>query len=393
MPPPMKRIASFARRVFAPIGPQWYLAVLVAIGGLLVLRPVVLRVRTGSHGNGADYMLQLLDRSSLLVLPQMVIAVGLATMAIGILLRARLAWTLSIVLLAAAAVMSLLGPYPSLSRFGYAIALAIALLYYWRRFDRASIAASSLFAFLSIGSLLIYSVFGVLYLGAEFSPPIHDLTTAIYFSIVSMSTVGYGDIVPDTGSARLFTASIIVLGITVFATSISAVIGPVIGSNLKRIVKGGLSNVIRKNHFLIVGVSPIAHSVYDGLRKRGYSVTVLIPSGMQNNYPDDADLVVGDPSDTATLERAGASVARAVLALRADDSENAFTVLAIRELAPKVRTVALVNDSRNLQRLRLLKPDMVFSPQQLAGELLARTLNDETIDNALVSRLLFGSTD
>jgi voltage-gated potassium channel len=79
-----------------------------------------------------------------------------------------------------------------------------------------------------------------------------------------------------------------------------------------------------------------------------------------------------------------------VLALRADDAENAFTVLAIRELAPQVRTVALVNESRNLQRLRLLKPDIVFSPQQLAGELLARTLNDETIDNALVSRLLVG---
>jgi voltage-gated potassium channel len=151
-----------------------------------------------------------------------------------------------------------------------------------------------------------------------------------------------------------------------------------------------MSNVIRKNHFLIVGASPIAHSVYDGLRKRGYSVTVLIPQSVPNNYPEDADLVVGDPSDTATLKRAAADTARAVLALRTDDAENAFTVLAIRELAPQVRTVALVNESRNLQRLRLLKPDIVFSPQQLAGELLARTLNDETIDNALVSRLLVG---
>ncbi|HEY1607877.1 MAG TPA: voltage-gated potassium channel protein [Paraburkholderia sp.] len=387
----MKRITTFVRRVFSPIGPQWYLAVLLALDSLMVLRPVIQRARLQNHGNWFDYVLLIINTSSLLVLPQAVVAVGLATMTIGLLLRARVAWVLSILLLAAAAAMSLFGPYRSDSLVGYTITLAVALVYYWRRFDRASIAASGLFAFLSVGSLIIYAVFGVLYLGAEFAPPIHDLSSALYFSIVSMSTVGYGDIVPRTGTARLFTASIIVLGITVFATSISAVIGPVIGGNLKRIVNGGISNVIRKNHFLIVGASPIAYSVYDGLRKRGYSVTVLIPPSVPNNYPQDADVVVGDPSDTGTLERTAAGNARAVLALRADDSENAFTVLAIRELAPKVRTVVLVNDSRNLQRLRLLKPDMVFSPQQLAGELLARTLNDETIDNALVSHLLFGS--
>ena len=67
-------------------------------------------------------------------------------------------------------------------------------------------------------------------------------------------------------------------------------------------------------------------------------------------------------------------------------------ILAIKEIAPKVRTVALVNDSRNLQRLRLLQPDMVFSPQLLAGELLARTLNNETIDNTLIEQLLFGKS-
>ena len=388
----MKRLTTLTRRVFAPIGPQWYLALLLVLDGLMVLRPIIQKARLENRGDWLGYVLHLIDTSSLIILPQIMVAVGLSTMAIGIMLRARVAWLLSIMLLAAAGTMSLFGAYRSQGVFVYTVVLVVALMYYWRRFDRASVAASGLFALLSITSLLIYAVFGVLYLGAQFAPPIHDLATAVYFSIVSMSTAGFGDIVPHTNVARLFTASIIVLGITVFATSISAVIGPVIGGNLKRIVKGGISNVIRKNHYLIVGASPIAHSVYDGLRKRGYSVTVLIPANVDHNYPEGTDVVTGDPSDTATLERAGAATARAVLALRADDSENAFNILAIKELAPQVRTVALVNDNRNLQRLRLLKPDMVFSPQQMAGELLARTLNDETIDNALVSHLLFGVT-
>jgi voltage-gated potassium channel len=179
----------------------------------------------------------------------------------------------------------------------------------------------------------------------------------------------------------------------VFATSISAIIGPAIGGNLKRIVKGGISNVIRKNHYLIVGATPVAQNVYDGLRKRGYTVTVIIPASVEHNYPTEADLIIGDATDHDTLARAGATTARAVLALRSDDGENAFTVLAIREVAPTVHTIALVNQRRNLQRLKLLKPDVVFSPQELAGELLASILSNETIDNDMVTRLLFSSAE
>lgn len=389
----MKQAVTRLRRIIASIGLHWYFAVLLALDGFMVVRPVIDRAGLTLDDTWLANALRLVDSVGLVVLPQVIVAVGLATMAVGILLRARVAWVLSIVLLVAAAAISLLGGYRDHTVFIYTGVLAGALLYYWRHFDRASIAASSLFAMLSIASLLIYATFGTLYLGDEFAPPIHDLATAVYFSIVSMSTVGFGDIVPHTTTARLFTASVIVLGITVFATSISAVIGPVIGGNLKRIVKGGISNVIRKNHYLIVGATPVAHSVHDGLRKRGYAVTVIVPGNIEHNYPAGTDLVVGDATDHTVLERAGATTARAVLALRSDDGENAFIILAIHALAASVRTVALVNHGRNLERLKLLKPDMVFSPQQLAGELLASTLNDEAIDKSMISHLLFSTAD
>ncbi|WP_043202799.1 voltage-gated potassium channel protein [Paraburkholderia acidipaludis] len=382
----LRRLRGFATRIV----PHGYLALLLVVDGLMLLRPVAEKALRHARGNWFQDWITLIDAFGLLALPQVVVATGLTIMAIGIALRARVAWVLSLLLLAAAGIISMWGDYRSEPLFAFTALLAAALLYYWRRFDRTSLAASSLFAILSIGSLLIYAVFGALYLGPDFDPPIQNLVTAFYFAIVSMSTVGYGDIVPHSDTARLFTASVIVLGITVFATSISAVVGPVIGGKLKHIVKGGISNVTRKNHYLIVGASPLAHNVYAGLKKRGYAVTVIVAPNTPHTYPANADIVVGDPSDTATLHSASAETALAVLALRLDDAENAFVILAIKELAPKVRTVALVNDSRNLQRLRLLQPDMVFSPQLLAGELLARTLNNETIDNDLISHLLFG---
>ncbi|NLP65718.1 voltage-gated potassium channel protein [Paraburkholderia sacchari] len=388
----MKTFARRLRTFTTQLVPHGYLALLLVIDGLMLLRPVAENALRQSRGSWYEDWITLINAFGVLALPQAVIAAGLATMAIGIALRARVAWVISLLLLAAAAGISRWGDYRSGVMVAFTLALAVALLVYWRRFDRSSFAASTLFAVLSIGSLLIYAMFGALYLGDQFAPPIRTMATAFYFSIVSMSTVGYGDIVPRSDTARFFTASIIVLGITVFATSISAVLGPVIGGKLKRIVTGGISNVTRKNHYLIVGASPLAHSVYAGLKKRGYAVTVIVSPGTPHTYPPEADLVEGDASDTATLHHAGAETALSVLALRMDDAENAFVILAIKELAPNVRTVALVNDSRNLQRLRLLQPDMVFSPQLLAGELLARTLNNETIDNTLVEQLLFGKT-
>jgi voltage-gated potassium channel len=381
-----RRLRGYARQLV----PHGYLALLLVVDGLLLVRPIAQKALGHARGGWFGDWIALINAFGVLALPQALVATGLTMMSIGIALRARTAWLLSLLLLAGAASINLWGDYPSHALAGFTLALACALIYYWRRFDRVSLAAGSLFAFLSIGSLIVYAVFGSLYLGDDFSPPIQNLLTAFYFSIVSMSTVGYGDIVPRSDTARLFTASIIVLGITVFATSVSAVIGPVIGGHLKRIVKGGISNVTRKNHYLIVGASPLAHSVYAGLIKRGYAATVIVAPNTPHNYPAQADLIVGDASDTATLHGAGAETALAALALRSDDAENAFVILALKELAPKVRTVALVNDSRNLQRLRLLQPDMVFSPQLLAGELLARTLNNETIDNTLIEQLLFG---
>ncbi|SDD78199.1 voltage-gated potassium channel protein [Paraburkholderia lycopersici] len=386
----MKTFARRLRGYAIALVPHGYLALLLVVNGLMLVRPVAQKALEHARGNWFEDWITLINAFGVLALPQAVVATGLATMSIGIALRARMAWVLALVLLAAAASICLWGDYRSHALAAFTLALACALIYYWRRFDRASLAAGSLFAFLSIGSLIVYAVFGSLYLGDDFAPPIRNFVTAFYFSIVSMSTVGYGDIVPRSDTARLFTASIIVLGITVFATSISAVIGPVIGGHLKRIVKGGISNVTRKNHYLIVGASPLAHSVYAGLVKRGYAATVIVAPNTPHTYPAQTDLIVGDASDTATLHSAGAETALAALALRSDDAENAFVILAIKELAPKVRTVALVNDSRNLQRLRLLQPDMVFSPQLLAGELLARTLNNETIDNTLIEQLLFG---
>jgi len=307
MPLPQPTLRHRLRKILAFFPPNWCLAILVALDGYAFMHPVLreVRAREYSFWLALDNWHEIMRVVGLLEIPRLVLGVGLQVIALGLILKARIAWAFSLVLLIGIGTFAILGDGGRAGLGIYTLVLVIALVAYWRRFDRASVTAGSLFALVSVLSLMIYAVFGTLYLGNEFNPPILDAGTALYFSIVSMSTVGYGDIVPHSGTARLFTASIIILGITVFATSVSAIAGPVIGGNLKRLVKGRFSSAMRKNHIIIAGATPLALSVYQGLRSRNEEVTVIVPTGMAHDYPAAADLIEGDPSSVDVLHVAG----------------------------------------------------------------------------------------
>lgn len=318
-------------------------------------------------------------------MPYLLIGVAMLIMSVGLLFRSRFAWIIGIVLTVATILIVLRFHhlrYPA--AVWYDLALLVLLLISFRAFDRSSLAAGTLFAITSALLLLIYAVFGSLYLGAQFSPPIRDLVTALYYSVVTMGTVGYGDIVPKTQHAELFTVSIIILGIAVFATSVSAVVGPLVAGNVQRFMLRKEKPVSRSDHFIIVGATPLAFNTYQELKKRKQTVTIILPQPALESGADDADVIVGDANNLDVLRKASAQDAQAVLAMRNDDSENAFITLAVKELKGKAKTVAVVNDVKHMERVKLVQPDLVIAPQVLGGEMLAMALTGETITGEFI---------
>ena len=379
------------RRVWNSAGPQALAALLAAAAGALLMRPQFAHVASSLRMlNDPQAALGLAD---MLVLPRVLLGLGLVLMSLGLLARARVAWVITLLL-------SLLGAGDALvsaHRIGPLFVLCLlqlAVLVLWaRRFNRSSIAAGSLFALLSIGSLMLYGMLGSLWFGEGYTPPIRNLGTALYYAVETMSTVGYGDIVPRTLHARMFTVSLIVLGITVFATTLSLIIGPVIGGSIKRALEGRMQKQQRRNHYVILGISALAYTTWKALQQRGVPVTVVVSSAAASPFPPEADVVVGDATSNEVLERAGVPHAKAVLTLREDDAENAFAVLAVKELAPGVKTIAGVNDARHVAKIRRVQPDLLFAPQLLGSDLLVRSLFDEPIDNQTVAKLLFADPD
>jgi voltage-gated potassium channel len=152
---------------------------------------------------------------NLRLLPSLLIGGGMVTMAFGLLWRSRLAWVMAVLLAATGAVNTLLTVHSHVHvLLAYFAFLLAALLFAWRHSNRSSVAASTLFA----------------------------LTAAIDHRSCCRALLrdgehehgGYGDIVPAAPEARLFTISLIVLGVAVFATSLTAVIAPLVSQSLKR---------------------------------------------------------------------------------------------------------------------------------------------------------------
>ncbi|MHB1544994.1 MAG: NAD-binding protein [Gammaproteobacteria bacterium] len=300
----------------------------------------------------------------------------------GLLFRSRLSWFMTLLALAARLLwLTDLGRFWNEPAFSLAALVALLiLLKSGNRFRQSTLGAGTLFALTLIILLLAYAVLGAFLLGDQFTPPIRSLITALYFSIVTLSTVGYGDITPHSVEARLFVSSVIVLGLTVLAVALSAIILPVLQRRLESLLMPNRVIRPRRNHFLIAGNSSLARNTYRELNTRKQKVTFIVSEPFEIAGEGKLDIVIGDPTDIEVLRSVQAGFAKALLALSDDDSENAFVVLAAKELETPVKTVAVVHNSRNLSRLRRVHPDILLAPQVMGGRVLAMYLTGQEVD-------------
>jgi voltage-gated potassium channel len=322
--------------------------------------------------------------------PQEAIGGLLIIVGIGLFWRSRLAWVVAF-LLGLVTVGLELSPVSTASRPIEVFSVVLLLLLFVSRqsFTRVTLATATLFALMGVLATLGYGVVGSYVLGSDFSPNITNFVDAVYFTVVTMATVGYGDITPRTTDARIFTISLIVLGLAVFASALPAIVAPLIDKRMMNFLQPRRRKMKRTSHVIVVGDGPLARDAVRALAARGLQTTAILSEKPDAEAAQPGDFIVGDGSDTETLRQVDATEARAILALSEDDSYNAFVVLAAKEVSPNVRTVAAVSDTRNAGRVARTRPDVTLTLPQLGGELLAMALSGEEIKaDALISQLL-----
>ncbi|WP_336036314.1 NAD-binding protein [Halobacterium yunchengense] len=247
------------------------------------------------------------------------------------------------------------------------------------RFDEPlSLSTSQLAAGGALFGVQAYGTIGTYALrGDRGFPGVATLLDAFYYTLVTSSTVGYGDLAPVTQEARLFSLSVLVLGTASFAIALTALLGPAIearfASALGRMTQSQLESL--DDHVVVAGYGDLTEPILTELRASGrqFLVVASADTDVADLRERDVDVLVGDPGDEATLRRAGVDRARAVVAATNDDGEDALSILTVTEAYPDVRVVAAATEQENESKLRRAGADAVISPAVIGGRLIARS--------------------
>jgi voltage-gated potassium channel len=302
------------------------------------------------------------------------IMLGTGMLGAGILLfwRSRSAWAFSVLLLVIAIVVDLFSGKPMTYILFPGLSLA-SLLIWENRFDRRSKYGGYLLSFISLVAVFAYGVLGSMLIGNMFQPAIHDLGTALYFTVVTLSTVG-SYIYPATPEAQIFMVSLILGGISIFTTTIVTTLGPLLSNHINPILTGRKIIARPNAHVVLIGASPFARNVALELARQKISFVQVLPP--KSSPPLNAEPIIhGDPNDMAVLEQAGVQKAKIVVVAGSDDEVNATTALTIKNMSRKAQVIIVASSSQAVPRLRLANANLVYSPAAVGARLLTDLIN------------------
>jgi voltage-gated potassium channel len=198
----------------------------------------------------------------------------------------------------------------------------------------------------------------------------------IYFTMISITTTGYGDIVPVSPGARMFDA-LVVTPIRIFVIVIF--IGTTYQFILKRTWDRWRMAQIQKgltNHIIIAGFGKTGSDAADELIARGVDPACLVVIDGDENALTRAEeagcnVIVGDATRDQTLQDVRIDRAKTLIVATGRDDTSILVTLTARHLAPKVPISIIIKANDNELPARAAGADIVINPVSFAGLLLA----------------------
>lgn len=289
----------------------------------------------------------------------------------------RVGWRVTMVMLPVTAVQGLL----QASVFSYPM-VALSLVSFpvvamnRRHFSRElELSTNQLAALAALVAAQLYGTMGAYALRDQFSN-IDSLTDAFYFTLVTGSTVGYGDMTPQTEVAVLFAMSVILLSVASFAVALGVLLTPAIEARLSRAF-GRMTEQqldLLEDHIIILGYGELTEPILEELGDDSEFVVITDDEGAARRLSDRSFTVLtADPSDEETLQRAGLDRAQAVIAATQSDADDALAVITARQLNPAIHIAAAATMRENVNKLKRAGANTVISPATIGGHLLVES--------------------
>lgn len=218
-----------------------------------------------------------------------------------------------------------------------------------------------------------------------------DFLGVVYFAVVTVTTIGYGDIVPDSNAAR----AMITFGITPLRIAIwLIVLSTAYEFTLKRTVQSIQFSRIRrfmKGHSIICGFGVKGRAAADEMLRRGTPPEAILvidtdPAALKHASQRGITGILGDAASEDTLREAAAPQATNIIVVPHGDETCVLVCLTARDLAPNARIVASAREDENVRLIERSGADTVIAPSTSGGRLLAAA-TESPISARLLSEL------
>ncbi len=209
---------------------------------------------------------------------------------------------------------------------------------------------------------------------------------ALWYAVVTMTSTGYGDVIPATLAGRLVGVMLMFGGLTVLSVVTATVASVLVAQRIKE--ERGLETLKLKGHLLVCGWNPYAERVLDAVFAVGGAREVVLVNELAEEQAAEVlarqqgravRFVRGDPASEAVLRRANITEARAAIVVAdasrgttaASDDRTTLVTLTLKSVRPELRVTVEALDDRSEPHLRRAGADDIVISGEFNGFLLS----------------------
>ncbi len=233
-------------------------------------------------------------------------------------------------------------------------------------------------AYLLLTSLLIGTI-GYKYIEG------YTVGNALYMSVITISTVGFGEIRPMSPMGRLFTSGFVIVNLAITAIFVSTLTqhlrdGGIVFKLRNYLMKEEITNL--SNHVIVCGAGRYGREIIDQLEDSEEQVLLIERDQSHIDQLTERHprllYILADATNDEALLQAGILKAKTLMVTLGDDSDNAFTVLSARQVCnrreasiPPLNIIARVYKAENRAKLMRVGADHVIQPEQIGSFYMA----------------------
>lgn len=217
----------------------------------------------------------------------------------------------------------------------------------------------------------------------------------VYYTTVTLSTTGYGDIAPVTQEARLVNALVVTPLRVAFLVLLIGTTIEVLASQGREMFRVARWRKHMDQHVVLIGYGTKGRAAVDtlvnnGVRKEAIIVVDPSQAALGDAHSDGLAVVTGDATRREVLRRAGVERAQQVIITTNRDDSTVLCTLNVRQLNPDAYIVAAVREQNNVNLVRQSGADSVITSSDAVGRLLGLSTLSPDLGSVMEDLLTYG---